>query len=51
MVKKQKTLQGLTDNEKGVLIGLLMNHKKYKLVWEHTSETVGTELNFPEQYK
>lgn len=44
LVKKLKTLQGLTDDEKAALIGLLRSHKKYGLVWEDKPEAVETEL-------
>ena len=44
LVKKLKALQGLTDDEKAALIGLLRSHKKYGLVWEDKSEAVETEL-------
>lgn len=44
LVKKLKALQGLTDDEKSALIGLLRSHKKYGLVWEEKPEDVETEL-------
>lgn len=44
LVKKLKALQGLTDEEKAALIGLLRSHKKYGLVWEDKPEDVETEL-------
>ncbi len=44
LVKKLKALQGLTDDEKAALIGLLRSHKKYGLVWEDKPEAVETEL-------
>lgn len=44
LVKKLKTLQGLTDDEKAALIGLLRSHKKYGLVWEDKPEAVEAQL-------
>ena len=44
LVKKLKTLQGLTDDEKAALIGLLRSHKKYGLAWEDKPEAVEAQL-------
>lgn len=44
LAKKLKALEGLTDDEKAALIGLLRSHKKYGLVWEDKPEAVETEL-------
>lgn len=40
LISKLKTLEGLTDEERANLIGLLRSHKKYGLVWEDKPEDV-----------
>ena len=40
LIGKIKQLEGLTDEEKSNLIGLLRQHKKYGLVWEDKPEDV-----------
>ena len=40
LVDKIKLLEGLTNDEKADLIGLLRSHKKYGLVWEEKKEDV-----------
>lgn len=40
LISKLKTLEGLTDEERANLIGLLRSHKKYGLVWEDKPEEV-----------
>ena len=44
LVNKIKLLEGLTNNEKADLIGLLRSHKKYGLVWEEKAEDVEERL-------
>ena len=44
LVDKIKTLEGLTNDEKADLIGLLRSHKKYGLVWEEKKEDVEERL-------
>ena len=44
LVDKIKLLEGLTNNEKADLIGLLRSHKKYGLVWEEKAEDVEERL-------
>ena len=44
LVDKIKLLEGLTNNEKADLIGLLRSHKKYGLVWEDKAEDVEERL-------
>lgn len=40
LIDKIKHLDGLTDDEKSALLGLLSSHKKYGLVWEDKPEAV-----------
>ncbi len=44
LVDKIKFLEGLTNDEKADLIGLLRSHKKYGLVWEEKAEDVEERL-------
>lgn len=44
LIKKLRDLEGLTDEEKSNLIGLLRQHKKYGLVWEDKQEDVEERL-------
>ena len=44
LIEKIRTLQGLTNEEKSDLIGLLREHKKYGLVWEDKPENVEERL-------
>ena len=44
LIKKLCDLEGLTDEEKSNLIGLLRQHKKYGLVWEDKPEDVEERL-------
>lgn len=44
LIDKIKHLDGLTDDEKSALLGLLRSHKKYGLVWEDKPEAVEDEL-------
>ena len=44
LIKKLRELEGLTDEEKSNLIGLLRQHKKYGLVWEDKPEDVEERL-------
>ena len=44
LVDKIKLLEGLTNDEKANLIGLLRSHKKYGLVWEEKAEDVEERL-------
>ena len=44
LIGKIKQLEGLTDEEKSNLIGLLRQHKKYGLVWEDKQEDVEERL-------
>ena len=44
LVDKIKSLEGLTNDEKADLIGLLHSHKKYGLVWEEKKEDVEERL-------
>ena len=44
LVEKIKSLEGLTNDEKANLIGLLRSHKKYGLVWEDKPEEVEKRL-------
>lgn len=44
LVDKIKLLEGLTNDEKADLIGLLRSHKKYGLVWEEKTEDVEERL-------
>ena len=44
LIKKLRDLEGLTDEDKSNLIGLLRQHKKYGLVWEDKPEDVEERL-------
>lgn len=44
MADKIRRLEGLTDDEKSALLGLLHSHKKYGLVWEDEPETAEEEM-------
>lgn len=44
LINKIKKLEGLTDDEKSALLGLLRSHKKYGLVWEDKPEAVEEEM-------
>lgn len=44
LISKIRTLEGLTNEEKADLIGLLRQHKKYGLVWEDKVENVEERL-------
>ena len=44
LIKKLQTLEGLTNDERSNLIGLLRHHKKYGLVWEDKPEDVEERL-------
>lgn len=44
LVDKIKLIEGLTNDEKADLIGLLRSHKKYGLVWEEKVEDVEERL-------
>ena len=44
LISKLQTLEGLTNEERSNLIGLLRQHKKYGLVWEDKPENVEERL-------
>ena len=44
LIEKIKGLDGLTNDEKSNLLGLLRSHKKYGLVWEDKPEDVEERL-------
>ena len=44
LISKLQTLEGLTNDERSNLIGLLRQHKKYGLVWEDKPEDVEERL-------
>jgi adenine-specific DNA-methyltransferase len=44
LIDKIKNLQGITNDEKADLLGLLRSFKKYGLVWEEHSEEVDEML-------
>ena len=44
LISKLQTLEGLTNEERSNLIGLLRQHKKYGLVWEDKPEDVEERL-------
>ncbi|MBQ7495850.1 MAG: site-specific DNA-methyltransferase, partial [Bacteroidaceae bacterium] len=44
LISKLQTLEGLTNDERSSLIGLLRKHKKYGLVWEDKPEDVEERL-------
>lgn len=44
LIDRINTLEGLTDNERSALLGLLREHKTYGLVWEDKPEDVEERL-------
>jgi adenine-specific DNA-methyltransferase len=44
LINKIKKLDGLTDEEKSALLGMLRTHKKYGLVWEDKPEAVEEDM-------
>ena len=44
LISKLQTIEGLTNEERSNLIGLLRQHKKYGLVWEDKPEDVEERL-------
>ena len=44
LISKLQTIEGLTNDERSSLIGLLREHKKYGLVWEDKPEDVEERL-------
>lgn len=44
LIDRIKTLEGLTDDERSALLGLLREHKTYGLVWEDKPEDVEERL-------
>lgn len=44
LIDRIKTLEGLTDDERSALLGLLNETKTYGLVWEDKSEEVEERL-------
>jgi len=44
LISKLQTLEGLSNDERSSLIGLLRQHKKYGLVWEDKTENVEERL-------
>ena len=44
LISKLQTLEGLSNDERSSLIGLLREHKKYGLVWEDKPENVEERL-------
>lgn len=44
LIERIKTLEGLTDDERAALLGLLRSQKKYGLVWEDKPEAVEQKL-------
>lgn len=44
LIERIKTLDGLTNDEKSALLGLLRSHKKYGLVWEDKPEDIEEKL-------
>lgn len=44
LIDKIRKLEGLTDEEKSTLLGLLRKNKRYGLVWEDKAEEVEEEL-------
>lgn len=44
LIDRINTLEGLTDNERSALLGLLREHKTYGLVWEDKPELVEQRL-------
>lgn len=44
LISKLQTLEGLSNEERSSLIGLLRQHKKYGLVWEDKTENIEERL-------
>lgn len=44
LIDRIKTIEGLTDDERAALLGLLREHKTYGLVWEDKPEDVEEKL-------
>lgn len=44
LIDRIKTIEGLTDDERAALLGLLREHKTYGLVWEDKPENVEEKL-------
>ena len=44
LIERIKTLEGLTDDERAALLGLLSENKTYGLVWEDKPEKVEERL-------
>lgn len=44
LIDRVKTLEGLTDEERSALLGLLRESKTYGLVWENKTEDVEERL-------
>ncbi|MBD5309454.1 MAG: site-specific DNA-methyltransferase [Bacteroides sp.] len=44
LIDRIKTIEGLTDDERSTLLGLLREHKTYGLVWEDKPEAVEERL-------
>ncbi|MDE6226904.1 MAG: site-specific DNA-methyltransferase [Muribaculaceae bacterium] len=44
LIERIKTIEGLTDDERSALLGLLREHKTYGLVWEDNPEAVEERL-------
>ena len=44
LIDRIKTIEGLTDDERSALLGLLREHKTYGLVWEDKPEAVEERL-------
>ena len=44
LIKRISTIEGLTNEERSALLGLLRSHKKYGLVWEDKVEDVEERL-------
>lgn len=44
LIRKLKTLEGITDDERAALLGLLRTGKSYGLVWEDKPEAIEETL-------
>lgn len=44
LIERVQTLEGITDDERAALLGLLREKKKYGLVWEDKPEDVEERL-------
>lgn len=44
LIKRISTIEGLTDNERSALLGLLRENKSYGLVWEDKPEDIEERL-------